>query len=227
MLARREADIRLHPVRRRNRPGSWIVATNRTAVTGPIPGAVISGRHTTYSPASVRSCLLAPRPRSGGRQPPLLVVEQGQPLAAAPAIQSERGRSQGAKRRGTREALLLRPSVGYRLKRPCSGWRVRASVATTSVLSGPLPDALSFRRPLGLDPADPLPRLREHLGLGAELGCIASRIATASGIGPSGRKKGSGHVVRRQRPASSAPTPLTPGPWGTRSTSLRHLRGAP
>ena len=38
-----------------NRPGSSIVATKRSAVTGPIPGIRISRRHTSCSPASVRS----------------------------------------------------------------------------------------------------------------------------------------------------------------------------
>ena len=43
-------------------------------------------------------------------------------------------------------------------------------------------------------------------------------VSTTSGIGPSGRKKCKGRVARSGRPVSSAPRPLTPGQWWTRST---------
>jgi hypothetical protein len=55
-------------------------------------------------------------------------------------------------------------------------------------------------------------------GVGLSSAGRGSGSSNASGIGPSGRKKCNGRVARSGRPASSAPRPLTPGQWWTRST---------
>ena len=47
---------------------------------------------------------------------------------------------------------------------------------------------------------------------------IVSGSSSASGIAPSARKKCRGRVAHSDRPASSAPRPLTPGQWSARST---------
>ena len=60
MLAGSQAEVRLHMVRRGNRSGSSIAATNRTAVTGPIPGAIITRRHTSCDAAVVGEKIRGP-----------------------------------------------------------------------------------------------------------------------------------------------------------------------
>ena len=119
-----------------------------------IDGNMIHGCLPFAAPRA-RYCLRRglPRPRSGGRQP-LLLVEQGQPLAAAMALQSKRGRSQGREApRNEGEAPRNEGSLDAQAERRLPGTDVRGRIRGEFVRAPPLHPFLNNRAMAALRPA--------------------------------------------------------------------------